>query len=422
MNRIFTFLTAAAQMSGSLAASAAAPLRVFIRAGVKTHGPNQHDHPRFLEDWTKLLRDRGIQADGALEFPTAQQLNQTDVVVIYAADGMKIVGDQRVQFEKFLKRGGGLVVLHDGVVSGDEFAWCKSIIGGAWRWPSADMPREKATKWYEGNVGIYFLNDPNPITRDMSNFDWKDEVYYDMDLAPDIGVLATSFQSVFIIAPQVWTYEKTLPGGTAPYRAFVSIPGHEYDSFNAPNYRALLLRGIAWAGKRSNVDEFCKPEELASLRYPPGGPRTGQDELKTFSLHPEFNISLVADENTAQKVMSLDWDPRGRLWVVETPEYPNGRDINRNDARISPWRTRDPEKYPVGSKEPRPARDRVSILEDSNGNGIMDKKTVFADGLELPTSLVFYKDGVIVAQAPQILWIRDTNGDGKADKTEVLFN
>ena len=47
------------------------PLRVFIRAGVKTHGPNQHDHPRFLKEWSKLLAERGIQIDGVLEFPTS---------------------------------------------------------------------------------------------------------------------------------------------------------------------------------------------------------------------------------------------------------------------------------------------------------------------------------------------------------------
>ncbi len=129
----------------------------------------------------------------------------------------------------------------------------------------------------------------------------------------------------------------------------------------------------------------------------------------------------MSDENVAQRVMSLDWDPKGRLWVVETPEYPNGRAINRNDARISPWRVRDPDEYPVGGKEDRPARDRISILEDSDGDGVMDRKTVFADGLELATSLVFYKDGVIVDQAPETLWIRDTDGDGKADRTEVLF-
>ncbi|MDO8349359.1 MAG: ThuA domain-containing protein, partial [Planctomycetota bacterium] len=62
-----------------------------------------------------------------------------------------------------------------------------------------------------------------------------------------------------------------------------------------------------------------------------------------------------------------------------------------------------------------------SYLEDTDRDGVMDRKTVFADGLELPTSLVFYKDGVIVSQAPETLWIRDTDGDGKADRTEVLF-
>ncbi len=221
-------------------------LRVFIRAGVKTHGPGQHDHPRFLEDWTKLLAERGIQADGALEFPTAPQLENTDVLVIYAADGMKIVGEQRADFERFLKRGGGVVVIHDGVVSGDQHEWARKVQGGAWRWDGG-----KKTKWLESDVGICFVNPEHPIVRGVSNFDWKDEIYYDLDMAPDVHVLATSFHSVFVIAPQLWTYEKTWEGGSAPYRAFVSIPGHEYTSFQTPHYRAILLRGIAWAGSTS---------------------------------------------------------------------------------------------------------------------------------------------------------------------------
>src|ERR1043165_3037361 len=53
---------------------------------------------------------------------------------------------------------------------------------------------------------------------------------------------------------------------------FVSIPGHEFTSFDKPQYRAILMRGIAWAGWRENVDEFCSAEELASLKYPPDAP------------------------------------------------------------------------------------------------------------------------------------------------------
>lgn len=405
----------------SFAASAAEPLRVFIRAGVKTHGPNQHDHPRFLKEWSALLGSRGMKVASDESFPEATDLANTDVLIIYAADGMKIAGQQRADLESFLKRGGGLVVIHDGVVSGDQYAWCKSTIGGAWRWPAADLPKDKATKWFEGNVGVCWVDQEHPISRGISNFDWQDEIYYDMDMATDAGVLATSFHNVHIIAPQIWTYEKSLPGAATPYRAFVSLPGHDFDVFSSPQYRVVLLRGIAWAGKRANVDEFCSAEELAALVYPPGGPQPAREAMKSFNLHPEFNISLTADENVAEKVMSLEWDPRGRLWVVETPEYPNGRDIHKNDAKITPWRVRDPDKYPVGGKEPRAARDRISILEDTNGDGVMDKKTVFADGLELATSVVLYKDGAIVTQAPDILWVRDTNGDGKADKVEVLF-
>jgi uncharacterized protein len=398
------------------------PLRVFIRAGVKTHGPNQHDHPRFLAEWKELLNQRGAKADGSMDFPTVQQLDETDVLVIYAQDGMKITGEQRANFEKFLRRGAGLVVIHDGVVSGDQHEWAKKVQGGSWRWDG-----DKKTRWLEGEVGIFFVDQKHPIVQGVSNFDWTDEIYYDMDMAPDAHVLATSFHSVFVIAPQLWTYEKTWEGGSAPYRAFVSIPGHEYASLQAPHYRAVLLRGIAWAGKGANVDSLCSQEELNSLTYPAGGPTAPEQAAATLNVDPDFSVSLVASEPLIEKVISLDWDPKGRLWVAETPEYPNGRAINRSDAPIYPDRAVHPDRY-RGDKEDRPARDRISWLEDTNGDGRMDKKHVFADlehgvpgGLELVTSLVFFKDGVIVAQAPDILWIRDTNGDGVADKVQTLY-
>jgi uncharacterized protein len=414
------FLAAALFLWAVGTTMAADPLRVFIRGGVKTHGPNQHDHPRFLGEWSKLLAERGMKAGGGMKFPNADELASTDVLIIYAADGMNIQGDDRSHLETFLKRGGGLVVLHDGVVAGDQNEWAKSIIGGSWIWKD-NKEGKKATEWHEGEVGLYFVDQDHPITKGVSNFDWKDEVYDVMDMSADVHVLASSFIEVHNIWPQIWTYEKTLPGGTQPYRAFVSIPGHEYDVFNTPHYRAILLRGIAWAGKRANVDEFCSKAELDSLRYPEGGPVPASKAVTKLNLHPEFNVTLTADENIAEKIMSIDWDPKGRLWVVETPEYPGGRDINKNDAPINPEWALDPSKYPVGGKEPRKPKDRVSILEDTNGDGLMDKKTVWAEGLELPTSLVFYKDGVIVSQAPDIFWIRDTDGDGKADKTEVLY-
>src|SRR5438132_3953027 len=141
---------------------AAEPLRVFIRAGPKTHGPGQHDHPRFLHDWKELLDHRGLRADGATNFPTARQLQNSDVLLIYAPDGATIQGEDRANLEAFLRRGGGLVVIHDGIVGNDP-AWFKTIAGGAWE--------NGRAKWHEGEVGEYFVDTEHPITRGLSNFD-----------------------------------------------------------------------------------------------------------------------------------------------------------------------------------------------------------------------------------------------------------
>ena len=382
-----------------LTAKSDPPLRIFIRAGEKTHGPGQHDHPRFLREWTDLLNQRGAKADGAMGFPTDAQLEATDVLVMYAAEGGTISGEQRANLQKFLQRGGGVVVIHD-AVCGKYPQWFKTIIGGAWE--------HQHSKWFEGNVAFYFQDSHNPITDGASNFDFDDEIYFDLHLMPEARILASSYApdkrntkegrilpSVYDIVPQMWTYEQTLSGGQ-PYRAFVSIPGHNYKTFNLPHYRALLLRGIAWAGKR-NVDLLASKAELASLRYPEGGPSPPEKTAGMIKVHPDFKVNLVAAEPLINKPISLDWDPAGRLWVAETPEYPFRYDRFR------------------------PPRDRISILEDTNGDGRMDKKTVFYEGLDLVTSLVFYRDGVIVSQAPDIYWLRDTNGDGKADQKVVLF-
>ncbi|MGH8638937.1 MAG: PVC-type heme-binding CxxCH protein, partial [Burkholderiales bacterium] len=221
--------------------------------------------------------------------------------------------------------------------------------------------------------------------------------------------------SVYDVQPQMWTYERTIEAGTAPYRSFVSIPGHLYENFNRPNYRAILLRGIAWAGKRANVDELLKPDEVGdALRYVEGGPTAPDEAAATIEVHPEFDLSLVAAEPLIRKAMNIDWDARGRLWVSETPEYPNGRRV----PTVAPWKE-------SGSLEPtdvtREPEDTISILTDTNGDGRMDRKHVFADKLELVTGFVFYKQGVIAATAPDIWYLADTNGDEVADKRTKLY-
>ncbi len=396
------------------------PLRVFIRAGKKTHGPagnGQHDGPSFLKDWTKLLNDRGAKVDGAIAFPTAAQLEKTDVIVFYTEEGGTISAPDRANLDKFLQRGGGIVAIHDSVC-GKDAQWWKTIIGGAWE--------HGHSKWLEHDVPIYYVNNDDPITRECSNFEFDDEIYYDLHMMPEVKVLAGSWtpdkraakggrqlQHIYDVAPQMWTYEK------GNHRAFVSIPGHHYRSFNLPHFRAVLLRGIAWAGKRE-VDSLCSKDELASVRYPEGGPSSPAKELPKLELHPEFNISIAASEPLINKAISIDWDAAGRLWVAETPEYPNGRRGIKSDQADAAWKDHGGLHREPG-KQDRPAHDRISMLLDTDGDGVADKKEIFYEGLELVTGFVFHKDGVIVSQAPDILWLRDTNGDGKADKIEKLY-
>ena len=363
-------------------AQEAPPLRVFLRAGEKTHGPGQHDHPRFLAEWTELLEERGAQVEGALRFPTEDELARADVLVMYAAEAGTIRGEERRYFEAFLEDGGGLVVVHD-AVCGEEPGWFQEWAGGAWE--------HGVAKWLEGKIGLYFDHEPHPITRGIPHFNLDDEIYYEMHVDEKARVLASSFHDVFTISPQMWVVDE------GPYRAFVTLQGHNHTTFSHPAFRALLLRGIAWAGKRE-ADLFNTPEEIAGLRYPPGGPLPPEQAHEPHVVHEDFELSLVAAEPLVVNPISLDWDEHGRMWVAQTPGYP----YKEESSGV-------------------PAHDEITILHDDDGDGRMDRSTVFADGLDLVTSLVLHEDGVIVTAAPDILWLRDTDGDGVADRREVLF-
>ncbi|MPY88186.1 MAG: hypothetical protein GEU99_09705 [Luteitalea sp.] len=247
MSSLKLHLTLVAMFSVSVCAPLAAqdePLSVFIRAGEKTHGPGEHDYPRFLEDWTTLLRERGAEVDGQLRFPTEAELAKADVLIIYKGDGANITPDERPRLDAFLQRGGGLVVLHDGMC-GDDATWFAGVAGGA--------KQHGEKNWWRGVVKMRLEDRAHPILQGTSDFEMDDEMFFLLRKAPDMHVLATaphpSAQPDEELVPQLWTYEKTLPGGQ-PYRAFVSLQGHYHSSFELEPYRLLLLRGIAWAGKR----------------------------------------------------------------------------------------------------------------------------------------------------------------------------
>jgi mono/diheme cytochrome c family protein len=122
------------------------------------------------------------------------------------------------------------------------------------------------------------------------------------------------------------------------------------------------------------------------------------DEMKTFRLPPGYRVELVASEPMVQEPVVVDWDQEGRLWVVEMLGYM--QDL-------------------PGSAEREPSG-RVSVLEDVDGDGKMDKKTVFMDGLVLPRALKVLDRGVLIGEPPNLWFARDTNGDLRADTKDLV--
>ena len=357
------------------------PLRVFIQVRSQPRVGESLAQSGFLEEWRNLLKARGAEVDGSPLFPDSKQLSQTDVLLIYATEAGSMSGENRKSLEPFLKRGGGLVVLHD-PIHGPTGDWFKTIVGGA----SEGVP----TQSREGSMGLYFQDYPHPITEGVANFDVDEAMFRGLKLMPDAKVLATAFRSSREPVPQMFVYEKR------KHRSFVWLQGGQERFFQLPHVRGLVLRAIAWTGQRP-VDLFTSAEERASFSYPQGGPTHPLLAAKKIRVEREFDLQLVAAEPMVVNPISLDWDARGRMWVAVTPQYPNQLDRS-------------------------PGRDRILILEDSDGDGAMDKQGVFCEGLNLVTSLVLHLDGAIVTQAREILRLRDTDGDGVADKREVLFS
>ena len=126
-------------------------------------------------------------------------------------------------------------------------------------------------------------------------------------------------------------------------------------------------------------------------------PLSPEESIKHLVVPRGFEPRLFAAEPEIDKPICMTWDHRGRLWIAETVDYPNT-------------------KHPATR-----ASDRITICEDTDGDGKADKFTVFADKLSIPTSLLFANGGVIVHQAPDTLFLKDTDGDGKADVRKVLF-
>jgi len=246
-------------------------MHIYIWAGLKSHGPGQHDYPLFLADWSKLLTDHGAIVDGALHAPTAADLEKTDAVVIYKGDAGYLSDATKAALEAFVKRGGGLVSFHDSLCGPDP-AYLASLLGGAKKHGEVNFTLDAPV--------AYTVADPSdPIMKDMSALTVSDEAFFNMTWAKDPAIHPLATNAIAAtrwsadhkgeVVPQMWAYEHTLPGGQ-PARAFVWMQGHTYANFSNYQIQRTLLRGIAWAAKKP-VDELIDyvPPPRPAPRMPP---------------------------------------------------------------------------------------------------------------------------------------------------------
>ena len=233
-------------------------MRVYLRGGLKTHLQGQHDYPQFLADWSKILTEHGAVVEGSFHAPSARELENIDVLVIYKGDAGYMTADEKAALDDFVRRGGGIVSIHDALCGPDPEEYA-TYLGAAKKHGEINFT-------LDAPVPYTIVAPQNPIMEGMSELVLFDEAFFKLTWSKEgkVEVLASTVIADTPVArqagfagqtvPQIWTYENTKPGGQ-PARAFAWMQGHNYENLKNYQIENMLLRAIAWAGHRP-VDEL----------------------------------------------------------------------------------------------------------------------------------------------------------------------
>ncbi len=315
-----------------------------------------------------------------------------DGLILYANHD-SITPPQEKALLNFVKGGKGFIPLHSASFCFRNSPEVVELIGGQFKSHKYD------------SFPAVILKPDHPVMNGISSFVTLDETYVHDKISSNIEVLSERVEGDH---HEPYTWVRSYGEGRVFYTAY----GHDENTFTNPGFLLLVRNGILWAVGEKALERM-KAFPIADPKYTDGlvpnyerrdpapkvqEPLTPEQSMSLTQVPVGFELQLFAAEPDVVKPIYMNWDETGRLWVIETVDYPN--EIKDDD---------------IGD-------DRIKILEDTDGDGKADKFTIFAEGLNIPTSFVFHDGGIIVSMAPSFVFLKDTDGDDKADVRETLLN
>jgi len=357
-------------------------------------GDRAYHHPdaRLHDVWGPLAR-RGIVLDWEedLDAVTSDLLSRYDCVVMYANHPTlaKVPEAFETALDEYIRAGGGFAAIHCTSGCFTESPEWHDLIGARFQSHGAEVFSQD------------IVDGEHAITTGWTPFESWDETYVQEHVEDDRTILT-------VRDDEPWCWVRAHGAG----RVFYTASGHDERTWTHPGWLDHLERAIVWvsgdeaaarhAGFSPPQFEFERHDWVPNYEgHDPPMPlqraSTPQQAIDALIVPGGFHAELFAAEPMVVNPIAMDWDERGRCWVIESPDYPN-------DVRAD-----------------RVGNDRISVLEDTDGDGAADTKTVFAENLNLPTGLLKVAGGVIVAAPPDLLRYEDVDGDDQADLRQTLF-
>uniref|UniRef100_UPI004048C8E1 PVC-type heme-binding CxxCH protein n=1 Tax=Algoriphagus sp. TaxID=1872435 RepID=UPI004048C8E1 len=382
------FFTACGKKNAFL--SMTEPRRVEIL--VLGHDSDHHNTEKLMMHISTPLFQKGINLTYTADPNDLKDevLQNYDGLLIYANHD-SISTSQEAALKSFVQGGKALIPLHSGSFCFRNSDWYVQAVGGQFSTHGT------------GRFTTQLLESTHPILHEISEFETWDETYVHSQINPDIQVLMER-QEGDKKEPYTWIRNE------GEGRVFYTAYGHNEETWKQPEFHKLLANGILWAvGEKVTqlLADYKIPTpqfqdaEIPNYEKRDPAPRyqlplSPEESMKLVQLPIEFEMELFASEPMIINPMAMAWDERGRLFVIETVDYPN-------EVRTEG------------------GNDRIKILEDTDGDGKADKVTVFADKLNIPTSIMAVNGGVLISMAPDFIFLKDTDGDDVADVREVMI-